>query len=97
MILIDAAVVCAPALAVAGSGPSWSRTVLATRAGEWWLECREQRVAFYERLGFAVVRADAVPAIVAARVGANPDRRQCFLRRSTDAYLTPATVRSGPP
>lgn len=80
--LIDAAVVRADARG-RRIGADLIDTVLATRAGEWWLECREQRIAFYERLGFAVAHETAVPAIVAARVGVNPNRRQFFLSRST--------------
>jgi GNAT superfamily N-acetyltransferase len=79
LILIDAAVVRAEARG-RGIGSEMLRAVLATRSAEWWLECREERVAFYERLGFAVEPQPAVPLPVLARVGANSTRRQYFLR-----------------
>jgi len=80
VILIDAAVVRASARG-RGIGSELLRGVLATRTAEWWLECREERIAFYERLGFVV--ADEVPALVAGRVGPNAVRRRHFLRLST--------------
>ena len=66
-----------------GIGEVLIRSVLATREAWWWLECRAERIAFYERCGFAVQREEAVPAIVTARVGVNPARRQFFLQCST--------------
>lgn len=29
--------------------------IVATRVAEWWLECRTERIGFYERHGFALV------------------------------------------
>jgi GNAT superfamily N-acetyltransferase len=83
LFLVDAIVVRAD-LRGRGIGARLMRTILATRAAEWWLECREERIAFYERLGFEL--ATDVPARVAARVGANATRQQHFLLRSS---LTP--------
>ena len=65
-----------------GLGSEMARKVLATRTAEWWLECRQQRVAFYRRLGFAVVAAADVNEHVRARVGPNSAREQNFMRRS---------------
>jgi GNAT superfamily N-acetyltransferase len=80
LILVDAIVVRSD-VRDRGIGAELLRTVLATRAAEWWLECREERIAFYERLGFE--RSADVPASVTARVGANAVRQQHFLLRST--------------
>ena len=82
IVLVDAAVVRADARG-RGIGTALLRTVLATREAEWWLECREERIAFYERLGFVVI--DDVPRLVAERVGSNAVRRQHFLRSCTGA------------
>ena len=41
---------------------------------EWWLECREERIAFYERLGFGVVCGRPSASSVASRVGTNAAR-----------------------
>jgi GNAT superfamily N-acetyltransferase len=82
LMLIDAAVVRADSRG-RGIGTAMVTAVLATQEALWWLECRAERIAFYERLGFAVERDAAVAAIVTARVGVNPKRRQFFLRRST--------------
>ena len=79
LILVDALVVRGDARG-RGIGAELLRTILATRAAEWWLECRAERIAFYERLGFEVA-ADP-PSAVTARVGANATRAQHFLRRS---------------
>lgn len=80
LVLIDAAVVRADARG-RGIGTRMLQTVLATHTAHWWLECRDERIAFYERLGFAVVPTDCVPAVVVVRVGANEARRQFFLER----------------
>lgn len=81
-ILIDAAVVRMDARG-RGIGTEMLRAVLATREAQWWLECREERIAFYQRLGFQIERDARVPPLVKARVGANGMRRQFFLQRST--------------
>jgi N-acetylglutamate synthase-like GNAT family acetyltransferase len=81
LMLIDAVVVRDGARD-RGIGAAMVRTVLATRTAEWWLECREERIAFYERLGFAVAPGPAVPPLVLSRVGANTVRSQHFLRIS---------------
>ena len=82
LILIDAAVVRANARG-RGIGTQMLRTILATRSAEWWLECREERIAFYERLNFSVVLPSTVPTSVASRVGTNPVRAQFFLKGKT--------------
>jgi predicted N-acetyltransferase YhbS len=82
LLLIDAVVVRTGARG-RGIGAELVRTVLATRAAQWWLECRLERVAFYQRLGFALVDEPAVPALVRARVGGNRERPQRFLCLAT--------------
>jgi N-acetylglutamate synthase-like GNAT family acetyltransferase len=83
LILVDAVVVAADARG-RGIGAELVRALLAPRAAEWWLECRAERIAFYERLGFKLA-ADPHPAVT-ERVRANTARQQHFLRLST---LTP--------
>jgi GNAT superfamily N-acetyltransferase len=79
VILIDAVVVRGSERGRGrGIGTELMRTVLATHAAEWWLECRAERIAFYERLGFELM-AEA-PGSVSARVGENATREQHFLR-----------------
>jgi GNAT superfamily N-acetyltransferase len=78
LILIDAAVVRADARG-RGIGEQMLRVVLATRSATWWLECREERISFYERLGFSVEPITSVPPEVTARMDANPMRPQHFL------------------
>jgi GNAT superfamily N-acetyltransferase len=78
VVLIDAAVVRSDARGH-GIGAELMRAVLATREAHWWLECREERIAFYQRLGFEVQPEAAVPALVRARVGKNETRSQFFL------------------
>lgn len=78
LILINAAVVRAGARG-RGIGAEAMRAVMATRQAEWWLECRQERIAFYVRLGFQVAPSTSVPALVTARVGPNPARPQHFL------------------
>jgi GNAT superfamily N-acetyltransferase len=80
LILVDAVVVAAGERG-RGIGTELMRAALATRAAEWWLECRAERMAFYERLGFEL--AEAPPAAVAARVGTSATRKQHYLRLST--------------
>ena len=84
LILIGAIVVRSDARG-RGLGSEIARFVLATRTAEWWLECREQRMAFYGRLGFAVVATAEVNEVVRERVGPNSAREQNFMRRSTSA------------
>ena len=90
LILIGAIVVRSDARG-RGLGSEMARCVLTTRTAEWWLECREQRMAFYGRLGFAVVAAAEVNELVRERVGPNSAREQNFMRRSTSAHA----VRTG--
>jgi GNAT superfamily N-acetyltransferase len=80
LILVDALVVAAAARG-RGIGAELMRTILPTRAAEWWLECRAERMGFYERLGFQL--AEEPPAAVSARVGPNAVRAQHFLLLST--------------
>ena len=82
LVLVDAVVVRTSARN-RGIGAELVRAVLASRATHWWLECRRERVAFYQRLGFAVVDEAEVPLVVKAGVGGNHGRRQCFLHGST--------------
>jgi GNAT superfamily N-acetyltransferase len=82
LMLIDAAVVQARSRG-RGIGTAMVTAVLATQEALWWLECRAERIAFYERLGFSAEHDAPVPAIVRARVGVNSARRQFFLRQST--------------
>jgi N-acetylglutamate synthase-like GNAT family acetyltransferase len=82
LVLVDAVVVRANARN-RGIGAELMRTVLTRRAAHWWLECRSERVAFYQRLGFAVVNEAEVPSVVKARVGSNHVRPQFFLHGST--------------
>ena len=84
LVLVDAIVVRASARDQ-GTGAELMRTMLATRPADWWLECRLERVPFYQRLDFRLVDEAEVPAIVKARVGGNPSRPQHFLLRSTIA------------
>jgi N-acetylglutamate synthase-like GNAT family acetyltransferase len=82
VVLVDAVVVLAE-VRNQGIGAQLMKTVLATRASHWWLECRLERVAFYQRLGFELVGESEVPALVKARVGSNHSRKQQFLHAST--------------
>jgi ribosomal protein S18 acetylase RimI-like enzyme len=88
LVLVDAVVVRANARNQ-GIGAELMRTVMATRAAHWWLECRLERVAFYQRLGFVLVNESEVPAIVKARVGGNRARQQRFLYASTIVPTAP--------
>ena len=82
LILVDAVVVHT-ARAPGVSARSSCTRPLARRAAHWWLECRRERVAFYERLGFSFVDEIEVPPLIKRRIGSNPSRRQHFLHRST--------------
>ena len=82
LVLIGAVVVGASARG-RGIGAEMVQKVLATRRAEWWLECREQRIAFYERLGFTTAPGVEVDQRVRTRVGPNSTRQQHFLRIST--------------
>ena len=64
-----------------GTGAALMRAAMTGRAGTWWLECRRERVAFYERLGYALVAEDEVASAVRAAIGAHPSRPQCFMTR----------------
>jgi N-acetylglutamate synthase-like GNAT family acetyltransferase len=91
LILVDAVVVHTDARN-RGIGAELVRKALARRAAHWWLECRRERVAFYERLGFSLVDEIEVPPLIKRRIGSNPSRRQHFLHRSTlsrDEHTTP--------
>ena len=64
-----------------GIGGVLMRVAMTGRPGVWWLECRRERVAFYERLGYALVAETAVAPAVRAAIGSQPSRRQQFMTR----------------
>jgi len=84
IVLVDAVVV-PKSLRDQGIGGELMKRVLATRDVEWWLECREERLAFYERLGFAEVELSKVPASLRTYLDAPgmlpSDRENHFMKR----------------
>ncbi|MDX6407662.1 MAG: Acetyltransferase domain [Gaiellaceae bacterium] len=64
-----------------GIGAQMFREVMATRDAEWWLECRQERIRFYSRLGFVVVEQRNIPAAVRQLVRARTDREQFFMQK----------------
>src|SRR6476646_4718989 len=65
-----------------GIGTDLMREAMAVKAGTWWLECRHERIAFYERLGFAVVAESVVPVGMRTWIGLNAARPQYFMSRT---------------
>lgn len=66
-----------------GIGAQMFSDVMKTRDADWWLECRDERVAFYSRLGFEVSDQDGIPASVRALVRPRTDRRENFMHKRT--------------
>jgi N-acetylglutamate synthase-like GNAT family acetyltransferase len=58
--------------------------VMATRRAEWWLECREERIRFYTRMGFHLVEGAEIPASVLQLVRPRTDRQQHFMNSPVD-------------
>ncbi len=87
IVLVDAVVV-PESRRGEGIGGELMRRVLTTREAEWWLECREERIAFYRCLGFALVAASEVPAPLRAYLDAPgvlpSDRENHFMRLASD-------------
>ncbi|MEX0991153.1 MAG: GNAT family N-acetyltransferase [Actinomycetota bacterium] len=74
-----------------GIGSELMSHVLGSRDAEWWTECRDQRIGFYERLGFQVVPAVDLPADVLPFLDhpstTEPERPLNFLRRPGSGTL----------
>ena len=64
-----------------GIGTRMFTEVMGTRQAEWWLECREERIRFYTRMGFDLVEEAEIPASVRQLVRPRTDRRQHFMKR----------------
>jgi N-acetylglutamate synthase-like GNAT family acetyltransferase len=71
-----------------GIGARMFTEVMATRDAEWWLECREELIRFYARLGFNVVEQGDIPASVRQLVRPRTDRQQHFMNRPRAALAT---------
>ncbi len=56
-----------------GIGSQMMRAAMATRAGDFYLVCHDERVAFYQRLGYADVAKAELPAEVVAAADAEGD------------------------
>ena len=67
-----------------GIGAQMLKEVMATRRAEWWLECREERIRFYTRMGFHIVEGAEIPASVLQLVRPRTDRQQHFMNRPLD-------------
>jgi N-acetylglutamate synthase-like GNAT family acetyltransferase len=65
-----------------GIGAHMFTEVMGTRQAEWWLECSEERIRFYTRMGFELVEGAEIPASVRQLVRPRTDRRQHFMKRS---------------
>ena len=65
-----------------GIGARMFTHVMGTRAAAWWLECRSERVAFYSRLGFRVVKEQDIPPSIRELVRRRTDRQQNFMTRT---------------
>jgi GNAT superfamily N-acetyltransferase len=83
-VLVGAIVVC-ERLRGRGIGAALMRGAMTGRPGRWWLECRQERIAFYERLGYAVVAGDAVAPAVRDAIGEHRSRAQTFMTRAVSA------------
>ena len=66
-----------------GIGATMFSHVMSTRAAEWWLECRSERIAFYRRLGFRVVAEQDIPPKIRELVSRRADRQQNFMTRTS--------------
>jgi GNAT superfamily N-acetyltransferase len=66
-----------------GIGGRMLEETLETRAADWWLECRDERIAFYTRHAFQLVEEQSMPASVRELVRPRTDRRQNFMHRET--------------
>ena len=58
--------------------------VMGTRQADWWLECREERIRFYERLGFQIVVELEIPASVRQLVRPRTHRQEHFMNKPRD-------------
>jgi N-acetylglutamate synthase-like GNAT family acetyltransferase len=67
-----------------GIGTQMITEVMGTRQAEWWLECREERIRFYTRMGFDLVEGPEISASVRQLVRPGTDRRQHFMKRSVN-------------
>jgi N-acetylglutamate synthase-like GNAT family acetyltransferase len=67
-----------------GIGARMFTAVMGTREGDWWLECRKERIHFYSRLGFWLVDQSSVPVSVRHLVRPRTDREQFFMHRPRD-------------
>ena len=68
-----------------GIGAQMFTEVMGTRQAEWWLECREERIRFYTRMGFELVEGTEIPASVRQLVRPRTDRREHFMKRSVNS------------
>lgn len=64
-----------------GLGAAFVAAVLRERRATWWLECRAERLGFYERSGFAEVARDSLPVGVLTHIEPQSavDRPQHFM------------------
>lgn len=69
-----------------GLGSHMLGALLETRTARWWTECRDSRVAFYERSGFILSNHLPAPlSIYLAKPGVLPSgRTHNFLTRASD-------------
>ena len=67
-----------------GIGAQMFTAVMGTRQADWWLECREERIRFYKRLGFHTVVGVEIPASVRQLVRPRTHRQEHFMNRSRD-------------
>jgi N-acetylglutamate synthase-like GNAT family acetyltransferase len=66
-----------------GIGAKMFNEVMATRAAEWWLECRSERVNFYDRLGFHLVGNQDIRPQVRGLVRRRTDRQENFMMKAS--------------
>ena len=67
-----------------GIGAQMFTAVMATRQAGWWLECREERIRFYKRLGFDIVVGVEIPTSVRQLVRPRTHRQEHFMNRPRD-------------
>ena len=69
-----------------GVGSGLVGHVLSELETVWWTECREERIAFYRRLGFETVERSSLPALVVPLLDhpstTDPTRELNFMRRA---------------